>query len=304
MPFYYQVFSLSLESALECPELLPAASTPAPDIAFRYAELPRTLQDAAGTGPRWQASPGQFLVDVEDLGRFHVRDGREISIEPLAGIAEEAIRLFLLSAALSILLHQRRLFVLHCSGVATKRGAVLFAGKSGTGKSTMLSALLERGYRSMADDMLALTFDPQDRVMALPGFPQVKLWADSARALGRPTQGLRRVTPAADKFIASERDRFSADPAQLHAIYDLRVAEIPEPSLEPLAHAARFNILLDHTWQKATLAGLGVREWHFQTAARIAAVTYAARLTRPPEPLDIQRTADMIEADLDKDHLV
>jgi hypothetical protein len=47
-----------------------------------------------------------------------------------------------------------------------------------------------------------------------------------------------------------------------------------------------------------------VREWHFQTAARIAAVTYAARLTRPPEPLDIQRTADMIEADLDKDHLV
>ena len=302
MTHLYRVFGLSLESIIDCPELLPAESASQPDLVIRYGEVPQTLENAADRGPRWQAAPGRFLVNVEGLGRFFVRDGREICIQPLAAVAEEAIRLYLLSGCLAILLHQRRLFVLHCSGVATERGAVLFAGKSGTGKSTMVSAFLERGYKIVADDMLALTFDDQGRVVALPGFPQVKLWADSAKALGRSTDGLRRVTAADDKFIAPERERFSSDPAPLHAIYDLRVGEVATPSLEPLAHTPRFHILLDHTWQKATLTGLGVREWHFQTAARIAALTYAARLTRPPEPLDIPRTAGLIEADLRREH--
>jgi hypothetical protein len=304
MAHFYRVFGLSLESPIDCPELLPAEGTPAPDILIRYGDVRPALEHPLDGGPGWQVSPGQFLVDVDGLGRFHVRDGHAITVQPAAGTPVEQIRSFLLSACLSILLHQRHLFVIHCSGVATERGAVLFAGKSGTGKSTMVSAFLERGYKIIADDMLALTCNAQDQVMALPGFPQVKLWEDSAQALGRSTEGLRRVTPERGKFIAPERERFSASPARLHAIYDLRVVNDAGPSLQPLLHASRFHILLDHTWQKATLTGLGVREWHFRTAARIASLTYMARLTRPPEPLDIRQSADLIEADLQREHVL
>ena len=302
MAHFYRVFGLALESAIECPELLPAEATTQPDIVIRTGDAPQTLEQPAETWTHWQTAPGHFLVNVEGLGRFHVRDGREITVQPAEGVSEETIRLYLLSACLSILLHQRRLFVVHCSGVATPMGAVLFAGKSGTGKSTTVSAFLERGYKILADDMLALTFNEEGQVMALPGFPQVKLWADSAEALGRSTAGLRRVVPQHDKFIAPERERYSAAPIRLHAIYDLRVVEGSELLLEPLAHTARFHILLDHTWQKATLTGLGVREWHFQTAARVASLTYAARLTRPPEPLDIIQAANLIEADMQREH--
>jgi hypothetical protein len=302
MPHVYRIFGLLLESELECPELLPAEPGPQPDIRFVYGDVPADLEQPVTRAPRWQTAPGQFISHQEGFGDFYVHDGLEIVMHPHPRVPGEAVRLYLLGTCLSILMHQRRLFVQHTSGIATGRGVVLFGGQSGVGKSTMVSAFLERGYKIVADDMLALTLDAQAGVLALPGFPQVKLMADSAMALGRSTEGLRRVMPGHDKFISPERERFSAEPARLHAIYDLSVADVPAPVVLPLAHTARFNILLNHTWQKATLFGLGVREWHFQTAARIASLTYAARLTRPREPLDVRRTVDLVEADMLREH--
>ncbi len=298
MAKYYRVFGLSVESDLTCPELLPAEMTATPDIRIRLREA--SARSAAG--PAWQIGPGLCRMHPEGLGQFEIRDGDEIQVEPEAGAAEDSLRTFLLGACLAILMHQRQLFVLHCSGVRTERGAVVFAGRSGSGKSTMVSAFLERGYRILADDMLALRPDDQGEIIALPGFPQVKLWADSAKALGRSTEGLRRVTPEFEKFVAPEIDRFAADPERLHAIYVLHVEGGARLGLQRLGNTERFNALLDHTWQKLTLTGLGVREWHFQTAARIASLIYAARLTRPTEPLDIHPAADLIEADLRAGH--
>lgn len=301
MPHHYRVFGLSLASDLACPELLQVEPA-APDIVFRLGDVPESLENPADSGARWQTAPGLYLLNLVRVARFLVRDGSEIIIQPRPGVAEDRVRTFLLSACLSVVLHQRRLFAVHCSGVHTGSGAVLFSGNSGMGKSSLVSAFLERGYKILADDMLALSFDEQGRVMALPGFPQVKLWADSARALGRSTEGLRRVTPEHERFVAPEVERFDPTPAPLRAIYFLRVHNKPEFVLEPLAHTPRFNALLDHTWQKLTLPGLGLREWHFLTGARIASRVYAARLTRPQEPLDILQAADLVEKDLRLEH--
>lgn len=302
MSHYYRVFGLSVESALACPELLPAEPTAAPDITFRCSEPARALEGSAGLRPPPKVAPGYCRAYFDGVGQFEVRDGREITVEPDAGVPEDSLRTILLGACLAILMHQRQLFVLHCSAVRTERGAVVFAGMSGTGKSTMVSAFLQRGYRILADDMLALTLNEAGEVIALPGFPQVKLWADSAKALGRSTEGLRRVLPEYEKFVAPETERFDAAPGRLHAIYVLRVEDGAALGLEPLGPTERFNALLDHTWQKLLLSGLGVREWHFHTAARIASLIYAARLTRPAAPLEIKPAVDLIEADMRMEH--
>ncbi len=302
MPFYYQVFGLSVESVLACPEMLTAPATTLPDVRIRYGELPPELEQAADSGARWQTAPGKFQLNLVRVGRFRVQGGNEIVIQPVPGVGEDTLRMFLLSTCLSILLHQRKLYGLHCSGIHTDRGAVLFAGSSGMGKSTLVSAMIGRGYKILADDLLALTFDDKGDVLALPGFAHVKLWADSARALGRSTDGLRRLLPEYERFVLPEMQRFDPTPAKLHAIYYLRVHNSPEFQLEPLSSTARFNALLDNTWQKLALPGLGLREWNFLAAARIASLVYAARLTRPAEPLDVRQAADLIEADLQAEH--
>ncbi len=302
MPFHYTVFGLSVESQLELPEMLPMPETSMADIHIRYGELPPQLDSAVDAGARWQTAPGVFHLNLLRLGRFRVCDGKEIIVQPLPGVSEDRLRAILLSSCLANLLHQRQLFALHCSAIRTEHGAVLFAGNSGMGKSTLVSAMLGRGYKMLADDMLALAIDEAGRVLALPGFPQVKLWADSAKELGRPTDGLQRLMPEYDRFIVYEADRFEAQAARLSAIYFLRTHNSREFVLDPLTPSARFNALLDNTWQKLTLPGLGLREWHFQIAAKIASLAYAARFTRPAEPLEIRRTIDLLEADMQSDH--
>ncbi len=300
MTYFYKVFGLSLESPLACPELLVDESGGEADVVIRYGEVPEALENPADSGARWQTAPGRYLLNLKRVGRFLVKDGSEIVIQPVEGISEDEIRTFLLSACLSILLHQYKLFALHVSGIHTAQGAVLFAGNSGVGKSTLVSAFLQRGYKMLSDDMLALTFDERGRVMALPGFPQVKLWADSAEALGRSTEGLRRVLLKYDKYAAPTIEHFDPKPVPLHAVYFLRHHQSPEFILEPLSETPRFNAVLDNTWQKLTLPGLGLREWHFLTAARIASLIYAARVTRPIEPFRLMELADLIETDFQR----
>ncbi|HAS83127.1 MAG TPA: hypothetical protein DCS43_10760 [Verrucomicrobia bacterium] len=301
MPYSYKVFGLSVESSILCPELLQNDVADGADIVIRFGEVPEALENADDAGARWQTAPGIYLLNLKRVGRFMVRAGREIVIQPVEPMSEDSIRTFLLSTCLSIVLHQRKLFALHVSGIHTERGAVLFAGHSGAGKSTLVSAFLKRGFQMVSDDMLALTVDEEDRVRVLPGFPQVKLWADSAEALGRSTEGLRRVLTKFDKFFAPTVDAFHPQSASLHAIYLLGQHNSPEFSLEPLGQSDRFNGLLDNTWQKLTLAGLGLREWHFMTAARIASHVYSARVTRPQHPFRLAEMTDLIEMDFQRE---
>jgi len=301
MSFYYRVFDLYIRSEIACPELLPADAVQLPDAVIRFGDVPERLENPVDSRPRWETAPGVFLLDMKQVARFQVQGGSEIVIQPVPDVSENSIRMILLGACLSVLMLQRKLFVLHVSGIHTERGAVLFAGNSGMGKSTLVSAFIQRGYKMLSDDMLALMLNEDGQVIALPGFPQVKLWADSAEALGRETDGLRRVVPEYNKFIAPTVQDYDPAPTRLHAIYALHNHRSPEFLLEPLPHTPRFNTLLDNTWRKLTMPGLGLQEWHFHTAARIASLVYSARVTRPSESFQLETLTDLIEKDFQRE---
>jgi len=298
VPHYYQVFGFSVESGIECPQLLSAPPSPDPDIRISYAEVPESLSDAVDRTERWQTAPGLYLLNAWPRARYMVRSGREILIQPGHQVAAESLRLVVLSVGIAILLLQRRLLPLHCSAIETPRGAVLFAGMSGAGKSTLAGAFLARGYRLLADDMIALQAQDDGEVLARSGFPHIRLWADAAQALDLPTEALRRMGPNVDKFVSPQFTRMGAASCRVNAMYVLQHRDATGFSLASLNETQRFNAILDHTWQKAALKGMGLREWHFHASARIASRTYLASLARPAQPFDINAAADLIEEDM------
>ena len=152
--------------------------------------------------PNWESAPGLFLLEVDGVARYLVREGREIVVER-AGNDDGAVTAFLLGSVLAACLQQRGILTLHASAMATDDGAVLFAGHSGVGKSTLMAALTERGYAMLSDDVTGIVRNGGDGPRGPPGVllsPAVGGCAEGARMggsdAGSRARGNREVLPA------------------------------------------------------------------------------------------------------------
>ncbi len=290
----YVVYGLGVHSTVELPELVPGSAPP--DVVVRLASIPGAPPDPAASGSVVHATPDEVRLHWPEAGTILVRHGREITLDPRPGADSDVLRLYLLGPALGLLLHQRGLLVLHASAVALNGGAAAFLGHSGRGKSTTAAALHARGWPVVADDVVAVDLSPPGTPVALPGFPQLKLWPDAITALGEGPESLPRVHPAEEK--RARVVSAAAAPRPLRRLYVLTDAASLE--LELLhGHAAVFE-LLQHSYIAAALPGLGSSS-HLDQCARLAAAVPVRRLYRPRSLARLGVLATLIEADVERD---
>ncbi len=298
---FYSAFGLTWELPFLCPEmgneLPPLASTTA-DVTVCLGDVPGSLTGSIEAGPFQQVTPDTALFQFPGTARYLVQHGNQITIAPETNASEHQVRLFLLGTAAALLLHQRSILPLHASGIQTPKGAILFSGHSGYGKSTLLAIFLERGYTMLTDDLAAIFLAENGRPHVYPGYPHLKLWADSAAKLNKSTVGLRRVRDELDKFSVPAKGSLEAtSPQILHAIYVLTPSNGPDLRLEPLQDARKFNIFLDHTWQKLALKRMNRHAEHFRQSVAIANQIRICRAYRPENPFLPHELADLLEAD-------
>jgi len=189
----YRVFDLWLESELDLRGLLPGGEGE-PDWSV-------TVADGAGEARgfrhvhTWTSDRGVELMACFRCGdayrlefpglASYVIDlaARRVEIQPRAGCAENTLAHLLLDQVLPrAVCHEGRV-VLHASAVQLEAGkAVAFTGVSGRGKSTLASAFHRAGYGLLSDDCLLLE-RRENTVHAIPAYPSLRLWPDSADAL-------------------------------------------------------------------------------------------------------------------------
>ena len=236
--------------------------------------------------------------NVPGVANVLVSDGNRIRIERLPSDSDEELMLALMGTATALLLHQRGFVPLHGSGVVTPQGAVLIVGRSGAGKSTTLSALLQRGYPMICDDLAAVHIAEDGIARIYPGAPLYKLWGESAAALSVETGSFPRVRANIDKFLVPVAGQQARSPVQLHTIYQLSVHGGVGTVIKPLVAAAKFHALLDHTWQKLTVKSMGLHEAHFRRVISIANQVRIVSVERPKGPAgNVAHMSSLIEAD-------
>jgi len=194
--FAYTVYGLSIASDIELPELVLAPqgvdSSDVSDTAVHIGVDPIDFSDRAATDAEtvaW-ARPDDVCVRYPGLAAYRVTDGRMIRVFVAEGADASLVRLFLLGPALAVLLHQRKWLVLHASGVSVNGRAAVFVGSKGYGKSTLAAALLARGHRLIADDLVPVDFTDPGHPVVHPGFPQLKLAPATAEHLGHQSAAL------------------------------------------------------------------------------------------------------------------
>ena len=299
--YHYLAHGLHIDSELACPELLPYESNGKPaDVRIRVGDVRSELANPTSKGVLYQAKKNQFLLKLDDIARFLVKDGQEIVIQPALESGEDEIRLFLLGSALGALLHQRGRLILHGSAIEIpppdlSRGtreqggieggrAVAFVGPSGVGKSTLVAAFRQRGYRVLTDDVSAIALTEDKRPILFPGICQIKLWADAVKRLALDGETMRRVRPQLEKYAFSLREEFDPTPVPLVAVYILTTTNKEEFDLSPVPPLAKFRILLNHTYRDRFVKALRVGKAHFKQVTSIGQQIKISRVTRPSAP--------------------
>jgi len=288
----YVAYGLRIASELWFPELIPVAETPwSPDVAITV--------DAASDHQDYAVQvvgADEYRFTVPHVAEYHVRDGSSIRVTPAPGADAAAVRVWLLGAAFGALLHQRGQVILHGSAVETARGAVIFAGRSGIGKSTTAAALSRRGYRVLADDVCALT-SVDGRTHVPPGLAHVKLWDDAIERLSLQHAPARRVRPEDNKFGLLLNENLELRSVPLHAVYCLGAGTIDRPALHELRSVNKARALTTNVYRLSYARRTGRSAELFTSLIRLTNHTRVVRVVRPKDGYALDDLLDRLEAD-------
>lgn len=286
--YRYTAYGLRIHSALPLPELIVDKTHNKADIAdvtIRFGHINHQPPDGDFTEGYVCTLPEGAYIFVEQVGAILTRAGNEIVVMPDPAVEERVLRLFLLGPALGLILHQRKLLTLHASAVAVAGSAVIFLGQSGEGKSTMAAALHARGHALVTDDVVALDLGSEHIPAVLPGFPQMKLWPDTAAALGNAPQDLPRLHPDLEKRAQPAGHDFPKCALPVNRIYVL--AEGPQFCTTLLSAPQAFAHLMQHSYAVGLLGTPGATPDHFRQCVEFAKHVPVYRMER-------QRTLELL----------
>lgn len=297
---HYTCYGHSIESELPLPELLPSVSDISenePDIRINFAHVEESgLEDGTQLGPFLWVKQAEFWLQVPDVARFLIRNGQEILIDPVEGVDEDSIRVFLLGSAFGALLFQRGYLVLHGNAIRIGDSCMVCVGQSGAGKSTLAAAFMQRGYSILADDVVPV--DSECR--AIPGFPRIKLWQDTADQFGIDTSELRRIRPGMEKFNYPLLEQFADQPLPIRWVYILGSHQQPEFIFTPIRGMDRLGPLHNNTYRVRFLKGMELKAEHLKLVGKLAGKIRLARIIRPEHGFTPDQLVDRILADIEE----
>ena len=293
----YRAYGLWVRSPVALPFTpVPAPPAGAPDVTVRIGPVPQAPPAPAerpGRACPWEALPGRFLMDAPGVARFLVTGGRDVLVEPRGG-GDHEMGIVLASRVLGALLQQRGVATFHASAVEADVGAVLFLGRSGIGKSSLLAALVERGYAMLADNVAGVVLDAGGGAVALSAFPRAQLRADALDELGWWGRAREPMREGLERYLVAV-DRFRDAPQAVGAVCVLEARRQEAVEVEAAPAAGAFEWLCRYTYRKEYVDGLGQRPAHFRTVAALSGRVPALHVTRPAHRLPLGALADRVE---------
>jgi energy-coupling factor transporter ATP-binding protein EcfA2 len=284
--YTYRTYQLNIHSEIPLRALTFAEGEP--DVLVVLAN-PKDLDSLKSNGGH------HFVGAVEGVATFAVFEGRKIIVDPLPGVDDGLLNTFIIGPILAVLLRQRGLLVLHGSSVVVEDGAIAFLGNSGAGKSTLAQAFHRQGHPVLTDDVMVVQLDG-DCPMVLPGYPLIKLWPESATAMGYSPDSLPCIHGFSTKRSHQLTDGFGQNAFPLQRIYILDQGN--EHRITNLNASDACLALLSHSRASMLLTHSEFRKKNFRQCTWVAQHVPMARFERKPALDELSELIKLVEADL------
>ncbi|KJR46648.1 Serine kinase of the HPr protein, regulates carbohydrate metabolism [Desulfosporosinus sp. I2] len=290
--YNYSAFGIQFESDIVLPELHTCTGGSA-DVKILFGIVPSEIHSPHEKNDYYQIAESKFLFRVDGVASYYVTNGEQVVVQLFNRDLRE-VRLYLLGTVMGVLLMQRGILPIHGSTVVIEGCCIIFVGVSGAGKSTVAAALRKNGHALLADDISAVKFDKNGLPWVASGYPQQKLWQDSASMLGIDTTPLQRLYNDMDKYAVPVPAGFWGHPMLLNAIYEINV-QPDNLSIIPVIGAEKVATIMNHTYRSGFLEGLGLKFEHFKKCVAMAKCIPVFRLTRPNGVPSLDQQVDILE---------
>jgi hypothetical protein len=289
---HYLVHGLVLVSSVELPT--PGIGSRPPDVVYRVeiALDPRPEAHHSRTDDpadpwvveRWEEAG--LVVEFPGRATFTVGTDEVALVSDETGDPDLVAHL-VLDHVLPRVVALRGDLMLHASGAVGPSGrAHLLLGPTGTGKSTLATALAAHGWPLLDDDGIRVV-DLEDGPRAVPGYAGVRLLPDSADSVLAGVAAERPMSAGHPKHrypVDGGGMTMAAGPVPIAAVYVMERSEAPDPAVETVGLGAAVGALAEHGFHLAGEPEAVTRQAFEKTTALAAAVP--VRRLRCPEGLD------------------
>nr|WP_245948380.1 aldolase [Falsibacillus pallidus] len=281
----YKAFGLTIRSEIPLPELLTAeVKDTSVDVEIKLQDLQSQWNDLLSNPPQKVVVKKNFVMFcITDTAIFSVQDGNLIAVSPIAGADENKIRLYILGTCMGAILMQRKTMPLHGSAIEINGKAYAFVGESGAGKSTLAAAFLEKGYRLISDDVIAVAFSRNQTPVVMPSYPQQKLWEESLKGFGMDEKFYLPLFERETKYAIPVQDKFLNSVLPLGGVFELIKGEGDAITLNRIQSLSKLTVFFQHTFRSSFLSPLGLMDWHFHASTKIINQIEMYQLQRPLE---------------------
>lgn len=295
--YKYRLYGLNFCSDFRL-RMLPQYECDNYDVSIRSGSIPNHLPLVLDSGGTFEAAPNDFLFKLSHFSvTFRVQTGNFITVDIGNGVFREEHELFLLTSVMGALLLQRNILPIHGCAISTKKGAYIFAGKSSSGKSTLAAEFYTNGYQIIADDISAIGYSSDNRMIVNLSVPYLKIWQDVLEHYDL-MGGLKRIRPDLNKYFLPIKHKVENQSYGIAAIIVLSTHNSHDFKLTKLSGIRSIEYLRLNTYRYKFIKGLNKVETHFNLMSKIATQYDLYLLERPKYPLLIKELREFIELEL------
>tara|TARA_B100000242_G_scaffold238774_1_gene178685 strand:+ start:585 stop:1508 length:924 start_codon:yes stop_codon:yes gene_type:complete len=204
---YYSAFDLIIGSQdINLPELKTEKKWDSiPDVEFLIKNKKNWIKDKSFSyeDDYLKISKDNLYLHIPEVADYYVSNGERIFISPIKELNKNNnsyIKTYLLGSAIGALLIQRGRLLLHGNALEKEGEAIVCLGDSGVGKSTLAYLLMQKGWKLISDDLVAI----DNNGYTLPGIPRIKLWEDAVNFFNLEKKSLIQVAKGFEKYTISK----------------------------------------------------------------------------------------------------
>ena len=295
----YKVYGLNIRSEIEIDEFDKLDEILEKNIVnIRYDKISTEIKDKISEGINIQLFQNKIWFHIDNIATYCISNGNDIKVEVCENADMQVMKIYIMCSCLGFIMLQRNMVAIHGGVIEMNNKAVIFTGDRGAGKSTLTTALREKGYKFISDDVASTKIEKVPYVM--PGFPYQKLCESAMDNFEYDKEKYTSFMSDKEvKYIIPAKDEFIYEPKQLSAIVKLTVGDVEEVIIEELRGSEKLNNIIENIYRGEYIKYLGgMNPKYFKQCIDIAKNIRFFKITRPLEKFTVDDQIDLIEREV------